>query len=336
MIPSANDQLATDLAALRDDSRRDPLPLDEVLRSPGVYRNDRPGAKARRDALADERRVQLALMPLSLSHVYAHRIGRAAGGATAIACALTLLAFVADPMLLRVVQWIVPGLGLNLGTCAAIAAAKILVAYVAGNWIGEWYFARKMRQAIETHDDVYSDLDHLARGPIDVGRELVRKVDTWSVGLAIAGVASLASMFAYLVVVAGAFRPASHLLSSTGVFVEHAATSNLGPVVYALFLAFVASVFVARACRREHRFPGAPSATRWLSHWLVLPLAFVAGIATLYISFRMIHHLDVRHALPSQELRFGLAIGGEVVLLAFTVWGALFWRRIERKRIGER
>jgi hypothetical protein len=337
MTPTRIDSLLTDdLEALGADSRREPPPLDAALRSTGVYRDDRAGAEARRNALADERRVQLALMPLSLSHVYAHRVGRAAAGAMAMLCAAKLLVLVADPMVLRAVQWFLPGINLNLGLCAALCAAAILLAYVVGNWIAEWHFGRKMRQAIETRGDVFNDLDRLARGPIDVGHALVRRVDGWSIGLAIAGVAALVSIFAYVFVVAAVFRPPSFVFSSSAVFSEPTATTNLGPVVYGLLIALGAAIAIARGCVREHRLPGAASPVRWFEHWLVLPIAFVGGIVTLYMVFRMVHRLDTRHVMPSQEMRFGLAIAGELTLLAFTTWGALWWRRIERKRIGER
>jgi hypothetical protein len=332
--------VAIDLASLGEDSRRDPLPI-EALTSAGVYRDDRPGAEARRNALAEERRVELALMPLTLAHVFAHRVGRAAAGATGVVCAALMFLLMADPLMLELVRWFVPGLGLNLGMCVMIAATAILLAYVIATWIGESWFHRRMRAAIETRGEAYGDLDHLARGPIEVARALVRRVDGWSIGLVLAGAATLAAVFGFLAVVAGTFRPFSYVLSATTIFREPAATSNLGPVIYAIGLALVAAIIIGLACDREHRFPGTPQATRWFGHWSMLPLGVLIGLVTMHLTFGMVHRLYTfgglppRGQLPSSELRFGLAIGGMAAVLLLLSWAVLWWRRRERARIGD-
>src|SRR5688572_32869498 len=83
--------IARDLAALGENSRRDLPALDDALKTTDAYRDDQPGAKARRDALADDRRRELVLMPLTLAHVFAHRLGRAAAGGMAVLCSLVLI-----------------------------------------------------------------------------------------------------------------------------------------------------------------------------------------------------------------------------------------------------
>ena len=90
-MSSLDSLITSDLAALGDDSRRSPTALDDALQTTNMYRDDRPGAEARRDALADERRRELVMMPLTLSHVFAHRVGRAAAGASAFVCTIVLL-----------------------------------------------------------------------------------------------------------------------------------------------------------------------------------------------------------------------------------------------------
>lgn len=337
MTPSNLDSLvADDLGALGAASRTDLPSLEDALRTatPGIYRDGRAGAEAKRDVLANERRLQLALMPLAIAQVFAHRVGRAAAGGMAIACALAMVMLVADPLLVRLVTWFVPGLGLNIGLCLTIASSAILVAYVVATWIAEAWFTRRMRAAIETHDDVYRDLDHLARGPIEVAQRLVRRVDGWSTGLLLAGVASLAAIFGYLVAVAGALRPASFVLSSTAVFSLPATTTNLGPVLYAIVFALLVAFVVGRACDREHRLGAAPAVLGRLGHWAMIPLGALGGLATLYGLFRMVTGYAWVAMVPSEH-RYGLALLGEGTVIALAAWALLWWRRRERTRLGE-
>src|SRR5690606_13113931 len=65
-MSSLDTLISGDLAALGEDSRRSPLAIDDALRTTNMYRDDLPGAQARRDALADERRRELFMMPLAL------------------------------------------------------------------------------------------------------------------------------------------------------------------------------------------------------------------------------------------------------------------------------
>jgi hypothetical protein len=190
-----------------------------------------------------------------------------------------------------------------------------------------------MREAVATQNDVYADLDKLAKGPIEVAQKLVRKVDGWSIGLALAGAAALTSVFGYLMVIAGAFQPLSHVLSTTSLFAERAASTNLGPVIYAIAIAVGAAFVVARGCEREDRFGELPPLVARLAHWSTLVIGIVVGLGVMFATARMVTHLQFR--LPAPGHRYLLAIFAEVALLAIATWLALWWRRRERARLGD-
>ena len=329
MTATIDKLIKSDLAELATDVRRD-VP---AAREAGIYRDGTAGAQARRDVLAEERRLQLALMPLAVAQVFAHRVARAAAGAAALLCALAMVAFLADPLLMRVVTWFVPGLGVNIGTCIMIASTLILVTYVVATWAAEAWFTRKMREAVATEHDVYADLDKLARGPIEVAQKLVRRVDGWSMGLFLAGAAALVSVFGYLVVIAGAFQPLSHVLSTTSLFAERAAAGNLGPVLYAIAIACGAGFVVARGCERENRYGELPSLVARLAHGSTLVIGAVVGLGVMFATARMVTRLAFR--LPEPGQRYLLAIFAEVALLAILACLALWWRRRERARLGD-
>ena len=333
MTSSLDRMITSDLAALETDARRDVPAIATALRETGVYRDGLPGAQARRDSLAEERRVQLALMPLAIAQVFAHRVGRAAAGAMALVVSIGVVMLLADPLLMQLLTWLIPGVGVSIASCAMVAATAILVTYVCATWAAEAWFTRRMRHAIETHSDVYSDLDKLARGPIEVAQKLVRKVDGWSVGLVLAGKAAIVTVFGYLMVITASFLPVSRMLSTTSLFAERAAATNLGPVIYALVLASGIAIILGRGCDREHRFGNATPTMQRFGHWSTLAFGIVIGMVVLFATTRMMLHL--RWKLPSSEHRYLLAVGGEAALLALVGWGVLWWRRRERARLGD-
>jgi hypothetical protein len=190
-----------------------------------------------------------------------------------------------------------------------------------------------MRAAIETHDDVYRDLDQLARGPLEIAQRLVLKADGWALGFMLAGITSLAAIVGYLVIVAGSFKPAAYVLSSTDVFAMDATRGNLGPMLYAFVAAVAASIAVGIAADREHR-RGMPSPLlAKLGGWGVLPLAVLGGLLTVYGIARMMSYPWV--ALVPSEQRYGFALLGQTAFIALTTWALLWWRRRERARVGE-
>ncbi len=333
MTSSLDRMITSDLAALETDARRDVPAIATAMRETGVYRDGLPGAQARRDSLAEERRVQLALMPLAIAQVFAHRVGRAAAGGMALVVSIGVVMLLADPLLMQLLTWLIPGVGVSIASCAMVAVTAILVTYVCATWIAEAWFTRRMRHAIETHADVYSDLDNLARGPIEVAQKLVRKVDGWSVGLVLVGKTAIVTVFGYLMVITSSFLPISRMLSTTSVFAERAAAGNLGPVIYALVLASGIAVILGRGCDREHRFGNATPTMQRIGHWSTLAFGIVIGMVVLFATTRMMLHL--RWRLPSSEHRYLLAIGGETALLAVAGWGVLWWRRREQARLGD-
>jgi len=331
MTRTIDARIAGDLAALGEDSRRDPVGLDDALRTTNMYRDAAPGAKARRDALAEERRRELVMMPLTLSHVFAHRVGRAAAGAAGLACTFVLLAMLADPLLLQVAAWFVPGL--SVGMLIVLAALGVLAAYVVATWLAEAWFARRMRAAIRTGDDAYQDLDQLARGPLEIAQRAVDRVDGLSIGLFLAGASALAIAFGYVIVIVGAWHEISYAWSITAIAATGALARNLDVVVAAVLAVSAAGFVVGRACARETNLEA--SLSRTLGSWMALVIAAVVAIATLYNAFHMVVAFDLDHRLPSTEMRYGLAFGATTVGVLVLGYGLVWWRRREHARIGD-
>jgi hypothetical protein len=315
-----------DLAALGEDSRRDPVAIDDALRTTTMYRDDRLGAEARRDALADERRRELVMMPLTLSHVFAHRVGRAAAGAAALACSAVLVLMILDPALFRVAAWFVPGL--DLGMLGALCAIKILAVYVIATFGAEAWFARRMREAIQTGDDPFVDIDSLARGPVERAQQAVSRIDGLSLGLALAGAVSLTLVFGYVAVISSALLQFPYAWTMVGIVHTSALAKNVGVLVLALVGVGALAVTVARACRR----PG----NRWpavLGSGWILALGFAAGAVSMLFYFDTLYALDRRGMLPTMNARFVLALLSTVSVVAIASWTLLWWRRRELARI---
>jgi hypothetical protein len=327
--------LTSDLTALGDDSRREPVPFAESLRSlgvpGGVYRDDRPGAEARRDALAEQRRRELATMPLALSRVFVHRVSRAAGGVAALGCALTLALLIADPLLLRIASWLVPGLDLTL--LAALSGVAVLGAYVVAGWIAERVFESRMAKAIATRGgDAYADLDHLAESPIDVARALVRRVDGWSIGLGVAGLTAVAAIYGYAAFMVTAMFPFDYAWSQPMLIGSHPIAASIGVVVGAIIIGVAAALWLGRNCDRSHGRAEPPAAIRWLGHWAMVPVGTVLGMVALYGSFRGLHaHVNAIQDIDSGQ-RLVLCVAGVASIFMLVAWGALWLRRRENAR----
>ncbi|HEY5936106.1 MAG TPA: hypothetical protein VIU61_15760 [Kofleriaceae bacterium] len=325
------DRIAQDLAALGTDSRRGLAELDDVLRTSSVYRDDRPGAQARRDALADDRRRELAMMPLTLAHVFAHRVARAAAGGAAMLCALVLVAMLLDPMIMRLATYVVPGL--DIGMCVMLSGGFILAIYILATWIAEARFARRMRASITMRGDVYRDLDHLATGPLDAGYTLLRRADGWAVGLSLAGAVSLVPIIGYLLIAGEMLHPLRVAYSETFVLRSHSVTSNIALLLPPIAIGLAIALFAGIASAREHRF-GA-RATRVLGHWSMLPIGILVGLASLYVTFRMIGRYDAFRILPTLKHSKHIAYLGEAAILIPAMWTVLWWRGREHARIGD-
>ena len=330
MSSTLDNTIARDLQSLGENSRRDIPALDEALRTTDAYRDDRPGAEARRNALAEERRRELVLMPLTLAHVFAHRMGRIAAGAAALVASAVLMVMVADPLLMRLAAWVVPGL--NVGMLILIAAIAILKAYVIASWIAEAWFARRMRGAIKTGGDAYQDLEHLAQGPIDIAQRAVRRLDGWSVGLFLAGTASITLVFGYIILIVGMNHTLSHAWSMIGILETGALERNVGALAIAVLATGATATLVGRACAREST-ELTSTIPRALGSWMALVVGGVIGIVMLYNMFHLA--VGIRQRLPSDEMRYGLALGATISIFIPLAWSLLFWRRREHTRIGE-
>ncbi len=328
-MSSLDTLITSDLAALGEDSRRNVAPLDDMLRTTNMYRDDRPGAEARRDALADERRRELVMMPLTLSHVFAHRVGRAAAGAAGLGCAAVLLAMMADPLLMRLGAWFVPGM--NLSILCTLTAIAILAAYVVATWAAEAWFARRMRAAIQTGDDPYRDLDALARGPVELAQDAVRRVDGVSLGLTLAGATAVVLAFGYLGVIVTSIHPPTYAWSVIGLLNTDALAKNIDVVTVAVIGASVLAFVLGRACRAGD----ASLLVRALGHWSTLAAAVFVGLTTAFAGIRTLLGLGMRRELPTMEVRFLLALGTAFAIVAGAAWLLLWWRRREVARIGE-
>jgi hypothetical protein len=330
-MSNIDNTIARDLAALGENSRRDVPALDpalDALRTKDAYRDDQPGAEARRNALAEERRRELVLMPLTLAHVFAHRLGRAAAGGMALLVTVVMLALIADPLLMRFAAWMIPGL--NVGFLVLIAALAILGSYVVATWIGEIWFERRMRKAIATSKDAYDDLEQLAQGPLEIAQRAVARVDGWSFGLFLAGAASAALVFGYTVVIVGSNHTLSRAWSMIGILESGALMRNVGLLMPGILASVAIAIVLGRACDRDRISTSAIA--RAFGSWIALVVAAVFGIAMLYKTFHLMADFDLPRRLGGGERMF-MAVATSIVVLAPLAWGALFWRRREQARV---
>lgn len=318
--------IARDLAALGENSRRDIPALDDALKTTDAYRDDRPGAEARRNALAEQRKKELVLMPLTLAHVFTHRLGRAAAGGMAILVSLVMMSMIADPLLMRFAGWFLPGL--NIGMLVLIGAVAILGAYVIASWVGEIWFARRMRAAIKTSSDAYEDIQQLAEGPLEIAQRAVARLDGWSIGLFLGGTAAVTLVFGYTVVIVGMNHTLSNAWSMFGL--QTAALSrNAGILAFVLAATGVATFVVARACARDRVADSA--FVRGLGNWPTLALAGCVGIVALYNLFRV---AAGSHQIVSPAQRVVVSVAATIAIYLPIAFSLLYWRRREQARIG--
>jgi hypothetical protein len=307
--------LTRDLAALGEDSRREPLPFKSLLRG-GVYRDERPGVTARRDALLAARHQELALMPLALSRVFVHRVSRATAGGVAVACAALFV--LADPLLSRFASRM--SFGLDMLTGAALVVSAILAAYVAGGWIAERAFARRMRDSITIErDDVHADLDRLAEGPVAIGRKLVDRADGWALCLSLAGVLAVSTVFGVNVFVRVSFYGRR---SSFEAFIARASMPGTAiALAVGVALCVMGAYAVTRVCKLEQRGGVIPRWARFES-WRTAIVGLFLACATLYSGMHGMDDLQRTHAVPSFAWRLGhvaLAVVSMFLLASFAL-----------------
>jgi hypothetical protein len=295
-----------------------------------AYRDDRPGAEARRDALLGRRRLELALMPLALERAFVHRVSRAAAGGIASLCAAAIMVGLSQPGLIRLADLMIPGVvSLTLASVAIVVA--ILAAYIVGGWVAERVFERRMRESFETSGEPYRDLDALARGPIDRARDLARRADGWAIGLPLLAVATLAPLLAFL-----SLSGIIYSMRSVHSFADLAAVVVLNGDLIWLAIGMAAGGIVAVAvglgCHRERGSLEQPRALRWLGHVAVLPLALVAGLALL-VPVGDALHATQSHQYVSITTRLIIAGGGTLAVTAAAACTLLWHRRREQRRL---
>ena len=265
----------------------------------------------------EPRSIGAAPALLSLGGVFRQRVARMAGGAVALVHALTLLIVVHDPLggpALRDsmdgepgfhwAEWFLyretsgPVLAIAL-----VAAAHLLASRLAGR-----AFERRL-EAVLADDDSPS--------AAELGRRLVQRVDAGSVILAIAGVASLATLFAVLGMAVGDSMWVFHQIH--GPRSGNAVAAVLRDCVLVDGVSIAAALAVGRACAREGQ---GRRRSRWLgalAHRTILPLgvaiAIVAGVIGASLDFGV---FDI--SLPAVERP---PLGLELGLRAMTVAAAL-------------
>lgn len=310
--------LRSDLEALGAENRRDPLPLPEALRA-GVYRDDRVGAEARRNELLDQRRHELAFMPLAYSHVFAHRVARAAAGGMAILCSVAILLLLADPLFATYFL-----LELDPTSWSTMAVIAVLSTYVVVTWIAERLFERRLRHALTLIGDVHADLDRLGEAPVDVARGLVRRADAWAVGMALGGTIAAAVLFGVVTFVLG-----SHNLHHLRGWVVMAIARDMKLLLAALGGGLVLAFLVGRACARRE-----PSAwTTLTSHWASAVAGVVVGLGTLYMGMREVYLTQNRVQVPTLSTGIALALAGVIAVFLVASFSILWWRKREESRL---
>lgn len=327
-------QINRDLSTLAGETRRGLGDFTEVAAlidgCRSAYRDNRPGAEARRGALLERRHLELALMPLSLERAFVHRVSRAAAGGVAALCALAIVVGLSEPALVEVADMMVPG-RITFSLVSLAAAVVILFGYIAAGWVAERAFERRVREALATSGDPHRDLDALARGPLDHARALVRRADGWAVALPLLAVATLAPLLAFLSMASLSFtrRPIYDLWELSRVAVG---TGDLLYLTIGMAAGAVVAVALGRACRAEHLSLEKPRALALLEHPIVVVVAVVAALALVAVLGQTFDALHAGHSIPGFA-RAVLAAGGTLVVVAPAAWGLLWYRRREQRMV---
>jgi hypothetical protein len=271
-----------------------------------LYRDDRPGAEARRDALLATRRQELAALPPAYARVFARRVGRAAAGGVAVLLAAGLCTLsVTHARAEALVGWLADGGSLRLLGIMAIA-----VAYAVGTLVAERGFHRSLERSLEPTGDPYTDLDRLAIGPASLAQRLLQRADRWSLALAIAGAATLVPFLRELTF--------DHDGCSCGWDNEARALgyelSDVGPIrALVNVVALGAAIVVGRRVTRASR-------SRWT------PICHIAGVTSAVV---LIGHGQPR-SWEVADLVISVGMG---VATSFVIAGSLaMWLR--RRELG--
>ena len=333
-MSSVDALITSDLVALGEDSRRAPSEIDDTLNAKNMYRDDGGlAAKARRDELADARRRELVMMPLTISHVFAHRVARAATGGAAVVVSLLAVMLIADPFMMGYAAYFVPSLTevANLEWVLMMTTIMLLVIYLIALWVAQSWYARRMRESVRTTSEPHEDLDTLARGPVEVAQHACRRVDGYALGLTLGGISMLTLVFGYMIFILGT----SHVSIAEAAYVDilyvGALTKNLGALVATLIIAAGVSLVVGHEARRA----GGSTFLDMLAHKFSLVFTGFLAVTTAYLSLRTASGIDARRLLPSSGDRYMLAICVVLSLIGVGSYVLLWWRRREQRQIGD-
>lgn len=317
----------SDLRALADDSARGLSEFAETsswLAGGGSpYRDDRPGAEARRRALVEDRLLEVALMPLALERVYVHRVARAAAGGAALLGAAAVMVGVLDPWTGRVLSML-SGMPLALLAPVLIGFATLGV-YILAGLIAEHHVERRLRATVASGRELYGDIDRLeAARPLDQVRRMVQGVDAVAVALPLLGASMGLTVCGFLM--AFYFLPGNMMAS--------AAYYSLGPVSLVTVLSTAFAIDLARACARERKSPSRPTVLVLAEHWGTLIAGALVGAFVLWYGARVVEGVRFAGFVPGEGKRLILiAAAVAAVVLPFT--SALLWvRRREQRRVS--
>jgi hypothetical protein len=322
-----DDIIRTDLAALGAETARAIPGFDTVSArlagAGGPYRDDQPGAEARRRALRDDRLRELALMPLAYERVFVHRVSRAGAGAAAILGIGVALAASADLWTQRLAYLLIGQPTAPL--LAALLGLSTLAAYVLCGWIAERYYERRLRGALDAAGDAYADIDKLeAASPTREARALVDRVDGAAVALPLAGAITGGLALGLL-----AFF-SDHGYSAMRLLLESADV-----LVPAAFTGIAAAWFIGVACAGERRRVDRSPLLLAAEHWLTLAAGGAAAVASLWFAARTSFALHAYGVIPGQTTSLALGAAGLAALVLPATWVALWWRRREHRRLGD-
>lgn len=225
--------------------------------------------RERLEASAGSPRTPAAEQLVSLATVYRQRLARIAGGAVAVGYTVAMLVVLHHPLgraadrymdgsAFRWREWFVYG-RLNRVTLVALI---VLLAHVLASRLAGRAFERGLGAARPSVDIV------------ELARRRVRRLDGWSVAVGVAGIASVASLFAMLKMTVGdsLWVFAQYHGPRSGSAVRHA----LHDVEAACMLALLAAVALGNACGCAARCRRA----RWLralEHRATLPVGLILG-----------------------------------------------------------
>lgn len=318
--------IASDLVALADESGGGLPEFAETATAlaggGSPYRDDRPGAEARRRALVEDRLLEVALLPLSLARVYVHRVARAAAGGAALLAAAAVMVGVLDPWTGRALA-ILSGMSLPVLAPVLIGFAA-LGAYLVAGLVAEHQVERRLRACVRGRGELYADIEHLAAArPLDAVRRMVDAVDAVAVALPLLGASLALAVAGFLT--AFSFLPMGNMAS--------VAYYSLGPVALVTVLSIAFVIDLARACARERRSPSRPALLLAAEHWGTLVAGGLVGAFVLWYGARLV---DLRFAgvVPGEGKRLLLIAAAVTAVVLPLTWGLLWLRRREQQRVA--